>query len=271
MLDPAPLFPGGDLAAVLGFPPAGDPRWSAIVDGGADSVEIKILLAPGADTAALLAGPRGSRARHRRLHLLDTAELTLARAGVHLRLRDRGRDRWDLTVRLRGGGPTPELPRVEGGRVELDVLPGAVFSSAQVRERVPADRAVACRDGRLDPRALLTGPQAALLAAGVGGAGGVGDVRDVGTLHVHGPLEVERASVPRPRCHLAHARHERARFPGGRVLEEFSARCPPADAPVVARAAALLLAAHRLAPAAQQRTKTAVWTDELLAGLRRAG
>jgi hypothetical protein len=262
MLDQAPLFPGGDLAAALGFPPAGDPRWSAIADGGADSVEIKILLAPGADTAALLAVPRATRARHRRLHLLDTADLTLARAGVHLRLRDRGRDRWDLTVRLRGSGPAPGLPRVEGGRVELDVLPGAVFSSSEVRERVPADRALACRDGRLDPRALLTAPQAALLAAGVG---------DVGTLYVHGPLEVERASVPRPRCHLAHARHERARFPGGRVLEEFSARCLPGEAAVVARAAALLLAAHRLAPAAQQRTKTAVWTDELLAGLRRAG
>ena len=104
-----------------------------------------------------------------------------------------------------------------------------------------------------------TGVQAELLGRAVPGLSGV--------LRAYGPLQVERVSVPRPRCRLAHARHERCRFPGGRVIEEFSARCPPADAPTVARAAALLLAAHRLVPAAQHRTKTAVWTDELLAAL----
>lgn len=256
MLDHAPTHPEGDLAAALGFPPVGDPRWAAIAAGGADSVEIKVLLTPGADTAARLAGTRATRVRHRRLHLLDTDDLVLARAGVHLRLRDRGRDRWDLTVRLRGSGPVPDVPRVPGGRVELDVLPGAVLHSSQAQARLPAHRAIACRDGQVDPRHLLTGAQAALLAHAVPGP--------AGPLRVHGPLRVERATVPRPRCRLPHARHERCRFPGGRVLEEFSARCAPADAPLVARAAALLLTTHRLTPAPRQRTKTGVWAEELM-------
>ncbi|GAA4779445.1 hypothetical protein GCM10023200_10740 [Actinomycetospora chlora] len=263
LLDHAPLFPGSDLAAALGFPPAGDPRWTAVADGGAESVEIKILLAPGADTAALLAGPRPARVRHRRLYLLDTDDLALARTGVHLRLRDRGRDRWDITVRLRGAGSAGEVTPVPGARVELDILPGTLFHSTQIVERVPAELAVACRDGRVAPHELLTAAQAALLAVGTGGIDG--------PLRAHGPLRVERASVPRPRCHLAHARHERVRFAGGRVLEEFSARCAPGEAGVVAGAAALLLAAHRLAPAARQRTKTAEWTDELLSRRRTAG
>jgi hypothetical protein len=262
LLDHAPLFPGSDLAAALGFPPAGDPCWAAVAGGGAESVEIKILLAPGADTATLLAGPRAGRVRHRRLYLLDTDDLALGRAGVHVRLRDRGRDRWDVTVRLRGDGPAWDAVPVPGERVELDILPGAVLRSTQIVERVSADLAVACRDGRLAPRDLLTGPQATLLARGIGELDG--------RLRPHGPLRVERASVPRPRCHLAHARHERVRFAGGHVLEEFSARCTPGEAGVVAGAASLLLAAHRLAPAARQRTKTAVWTDELLAGRREA-
>lgn len=259
MLDHAPT-PGGDFAEALGFPPAHDGRWAEIAEAGADSVEIKVLLAPGVGTAERLAGARGTRVRRRRLYLLDTADLALARAGVHLRLRDRGRDRWDLTVRLRGCGPAPDLPRVAGGRVELDVLPGAVLHTSEVRERLPVDRATACRDGLVDPRDLLTAAQAALLEHAVPGL--------AGALRVHGPLRVERASVSRPRRRLPHARHERCRFPGGRILEEFSARCPPADARLVARAAALLLAKHRLTPAARQGTKTAVWTEDLLAGVR---
>jgi hypothetical protein len=47
------------------------------------------------------------------------------------------------------------------------------------------------------------------------------------------------------------------------VLEEFSARCTPAEAPSVARALSGFLARHGATPAAQQRTKTASWLDEL--------
>ncbi|MDF2980072.1 MAG: hypothetical protein K0S40_4800 [Actinomycetospora sp.] len=244
MLDTARASPG--------FPPPGDPLWETIAAAGAGSVELKVLLVPG---AGRFTGRHGGRIRQRRLYLLDTVDLALARVGVHVRLRDRGRDRWDLTVRVRGEGAAPGERRPADARVEVDVLPGHAFHSAELRETLPADRAAACRDGALDVHALMTGPQAALLAGAVPGLRG--------DLVVHGPLTVERTVVPRPRCGLAHARHERCRFAGGRVLEEFSARCTPAEAPSVARAVSGFLARHDATPSAQQRTKTAAWLDEL--------
>ncbi|MDD7965282.1 CYTH domain-containing protein [Actinomycetospora lemnae] len=248
---------GADLATALGFPPPGDATWSSIAEAGAESVELKVLLVPREGSTLRLAGRHG-RVRTRRLHLLDTPDLALAHRGVHVRLRDRGRDRWDLTVRVRGEDPVPGGAPPPGVRVELDVLPGAVFRSTQVREPVPAGRASACRDGRVDVHDLLTGDQAALLA------GAVPDLAEA-ALGVHGPLDIERGSVPRPQCRLAHARHERCRFPGGRVLEEFSARCAPADARVTAEAVAGFLTGHGLVPEPPHRTKTAVWADVLRA------
>jgi hypothetical protein len=47
------------------------------------------------------------------------------------------------------------------------------------------------------------------------------------------------------------------------VLEEFSARCTPAEAPSVARAVSGFLAQHGATPSRQQRTKTTAWLDEL--------
>ncbi|WP_433782802.1 hypothetical protein ACQPX6_23245 [Actinomycetospora sp. CA-101289] len=247
MLDTARVSPG--------FPPPGDPLWGTIVAGGAGSVELKVLLVPG---VGRLTGHHAGRVRQRRLYLLDTADLLLARAGVHVRLRDRGRDRWDLTVRVRVEGTAADAPGPADARIEVDVLPGHAFHSAELRETLAPERAAACRDGQLDVHALMTAPQAALLA------GAVPSLRAGQDLVVHGPLTVERTVVPRPRCGLAHARHERCRFPGGRVLEEFSARCTPAEAPSVARAVSGFLARHGAAQSACQRTKTAAWLDELL-------
>ena len=255
MLDTARASPGG-RADVPGFPPPGDPLWQTIAAAGAGSVELKVLLVPG---AGHFTGHHGGRVRQRRLYLLDTADLLLARVGVHVRLRDRGRDRWDLTVRVRDEGTAPDQRRPADARVEVDVLPGHAYHSAELRDTLAADLAAACRDGDLDVHALMTAPQAALLAGAVPGLRATGQ-----DLVVHGPLTVERTVVPRPRCGLAHARHERCRFPAGRVLEEFSARCAPAEAPAVARAVSRFLVRHGATPAAQQRTKTAAWLDELL-------
>jgi hypothetical protein len=257
MLDHARASPTGGLAPAPRFPPDDDPLWASVTAAGADSVELKVLLVPGAGAgAARLVGGHAGRVRQRRLYLLDTADLVLSRVGVHVRLRDRGRDRWDLTVRVRGEHTVPSSARPAGARVEIDVLPGRAFHSTELRASLAADRAAVCRDGGVEVHALMGEGQAALLAAAVPGL--------ADALHVHGPLTVERAVVPRPRCGLAHARHERCRLPGGRVLEEFSARCPPADAPAVARALAGFLDAHGATFAACQRTKTAAWLDELV-------
>ncbi|GAA4741138.1 hypothetical protein [Actinomycetospora chibensis] len=255
MLDRARTAQGEDLPGAVGFPPPDDALWTWVAGAGVDSVELKVLLRPGPGTGTRFTVRHATRVRQRRLYLMDTPDLVLARAGVHVRLRDRGRDRWDVTVRRRGEGPVADLPRPAGARVELDVLPGHAFHSTELREVVDVDRALACRDGRLDTREVLTAAQTALLDEAAPG---------VATLHAHGPLAVERVTVPRPRCRLPHARHERCRFPGGRVLEEFSARCAPAEAADVARAVTRFLALHDAAPAQEQRTKSAAWLDELL-------
>ncbi|WP_433028894.1 hypothetical protein [Actinomycetospora sp. CA-053990] len=153
----------GDPPGAVGFPPPDDALWTWVAGSGVDSVELKVLLRPGPGTGARFTVHHASRVRQRRLYLMDTPDLVLARAGVHVRLRDRGRDRWDVTVRLRGEGPVADLPRPGGARVELDVLPGHAFHSTELREVVDVDRALACRDGHLDTREVLTGAQAALL------------------------------------------------------------------------------------------------------------
>jgi len=255
MLARCETLSGADLAAALGFPPPGDDAWARVVDDGAESVELKVLLTPQPGSTVHLVGRHG-RVRTRRLHLLDTPDLGLARRDVNVRLRDRGRDRWDLTVRVRGEDPVPGGTPPAGSRVELDVLPGVVHRSTEVRAALEAGCALDVRDGRVPVQKVLTDDQAALLT---GAAGALGDEE----LGPFGPLVIERATVPRPSCGIAHARHERFRFPGGRVIEEFSARCAPAEARRTAEAVAVFLATHGLAPAPPHRTKTAMWSEQL--------
>ncbi|MFC5138824.1 hypothetical protein ACFPK1_11320 [Actinomycetospora rhizophila] len=255
MLEWSDTLSGTDLAAALGFPPPDDAAWARVADGGAESVELKVLLTPEPGSTVHLVGRHG-RVRTRRLHLLDTPDLGLAHLGVHVRLRDRGRDRWDLTVRVRGEDPVPGGAPPAGSRIELDMLPGLVHRSTEVREPLDRERALDVRDARVPVQKVLTADQEELLLGAAGELGGA-------ELEVFGPLVIERAPVPRPRCGLAHARHERFRFPDGRVLEEFSARCAPADARRTAEAVAVFLATHGLAPAPPHRTKTTMWTEQL--------
>lgn len=261
MLERGGTLSGADLAAALGFPPPGDAAWARVVDAGAESVELKVLLTPQPGSTVHLAGRHG-RVRIRRLHLLDTPDLGLAHRGVHVRLRDRGRERWDLTVRVRGEDPVPGGAPPACSRVELDILPGVVFRSTEVRTPLPAGLALDVRDGRVAVQTILSEDQDALLR----GAAGELAREDLG---LFGPLAIERATVPRSRCGLAHARHERCRFPGGPALEEFSARCVPAEARRTAEAVAVFLATNGLTPAPPHRTKTAMWTEQLRRARRR--
>ncbi|GAA4915770.1 hypothetical protein EV188_104405 [Actinomycetospora succinea] len=261
MLEWSDVSSGTDLAAALGFPPPEDVAWARVVDGDAESVELKVLLTPRPGSTVHLVGRHG-RVRTRRLHLLDTPDLGLAHRGVHVRLRDRGRGRWDLTVRVRGEDPVPGGAPPAASRIELDMLPGLVHRSTEIRAALDVERALDVRDERVPVQKVLTDDQEALLQ---GAAGDLGSEE----LGVFGPLVIERASVPRSLCGIAHARHERFRFPGGRVLEEFSARCAPADACRTAEDVAVFLATHGLVPAPPHRSKTTMWTEQLRRAPRR--
>lgn len=250
------------------FPSPHAPDWQRVVEQGVDSVEVKVLLGLGSDAAAAaLTGRSGCRWRLRRVYLLDTPELDFARSGVQMRLRRRARGRHDLTVRARRPYGTVDGPPPPGARVELDVLPGAMWHSVELRHEVDASLAAAVADGSMSPGELLDPAQEQWLRAA---AASLPAAALVTGLVVHGPLQVSRVGIPGCRGRVGRAHLEHCRYPSGRELVEFSTRCPPEWAGQVAEEVTRFLATRGVAPLRQHTTKTAVWLDELAGGdLRR--
>lgn len=240
--------------------------WAGIGADDADSVELKILLADGPDAAAMaLTGLATPSWRARHMHLLDTPDLALALAGLEMRLRRGAQGRHDLTVRARHPWATSPPRRPRGARVELDVLPGAAWRTTQLRRDLHADVAAGLVAGQVAPVRLISADQRDWTRECLGPDRAR---RMVQTLTVHGPLVVHRLRVPSERFPAARARLEHCRYPSGRALVEFSARCVPDRAVVTAEAVREFLDEHDLLAAAEQRTKTAVWVEDLV-GARR--
>jgi hypothetical protein len=240
------------------FPSPRSGHWQRMLEEDVDSVEVKILLAPGPEAAArALTGRETPRWRLRRLYLLDTPDLAIARSGVELRLRRRARGRHDLTVRARRRhGSGTRRARPPGARVEFDVLPGVVWHTVELRREVDAALAEAVAAGRAGPGELLTPEQEEWLEE-------VAGTLPTETLVAHGPLAVRRVGVPDSRFRAGRAHLEHCRYPSGRELTEFSTRCRPDAAARVAEEVTRFLAARGVVPAASHVTKTAVWLDEL--------
>lgn len=226
----------------------------------ADSVELKMLLAVEPDAAAtLLTGRRAPRWRTRQVHLIDTSDLGLARAGFEVRLRRRARGRLDLVVRARSPW-VGSSARPSGARVELDVLPGAAWRTTELRHDLDDATADAWRAGRMAARQLFSAGQADWTRQQLG-TRRVDEV--AGALVVHGPLVVHRLRVPARRFPVARARLEHCRYAGGRTLVEFSARCAPRDSPAIAAEVCGFLGRLGIVAADRHRTKTALWVDDL--------
>jgi hypothetical protein len=241
------------------FPSPGS-GWDEVQDSDADSVELKMLLAAEPDTAAARLTGRGSpRWRTRQMHLLDTPGLSLARAGLEVRLRRRARGRHDLTVRVRHHDAGPS-GRPSGARVELDLLPGAAWRTVELRHDLDDAVAADWSAGLVTPRQLFSPHQADWTSQQLG-AGRASEVADA--LVVHGPLVVHRLRVPSSRFPVARARIEHCRYDGGRTLVEFSARCAPRETPAIAAAMCTFLGGHGIVVADRHRTKTALWVDDL--------
>ena len=240
------------------FPSPLSDHWQRMLEEDVDSVEVKILLGPGPETAATaLTGRDAPRWRLRRLYLLDTPDLTIARSGVELRLRRRARGRHDLTVRARRRhGSGIRRPRPPGARVEFDVLPGAVWHTIELRRDVDAALAEAVATGRAGPGELLTPEQEEWLEE-------VAGTQPTETLVAHGPLAVRRVGVPERLFWAGRAHLEHCCYPSGRELTEFSTRCRPDAAGEVAREVTRFLAAQGVVPSHRHVTKTSVWLDEL--------
>lgn len=240
------------------FPSLRSTDWQRLLEEDVDSVEVKILLGHGPEeAAAALTGRTAPRWRLRRLHLLDTPDLTIARSGVEMRLRRRARGRHDLTVRARRRhGRGSGRPHPPGARVEFDVLPDAVWHTVELRRDVDPALAEAVVTGQARPAELLTPDQEEWLWAAAG-------VFPTTSLVAHGPLAVRRVGLPDGRFRAGRAHLEHCRYPSGRELVEFSTRCRPDAAAEVAGEVTRFLAARGVAPSRLHFTKTAVWLDEL--------
>ncbi len=240
------------------FPSPRSKDWRRIAEEDADSVEVKVLLGPGPEVAAAaLTGRAAPRWRLRRLHLLDTPDLTIARSGVEMRLRRRARGRHDLTVRARRRhGRGSSRPHPPGARVEFDVLPDAIWQTVELRHTVDPALAEAVAAGTARPDELLTPDQEEWLWAAAG-------VFPTASLVAHGPLAVRRVGLPDGGFPAGRAHLEHCRYPSGRELVEFSTRCLPDVAGEVAGEVSRFLADRGVTPARLHLTKTAIWLDEL--------
>ncbi|MEJ2868931.1 hypothetical protein WCD74_14255 [Actinomycetospora sp. OC33-EN08] len=248
---------GDRRAAAQAFPLPAGIDWRAVGDSDADSVELKMLLA--ADGVPVPVEPSRRRGA-RRVYLLDTPDLAVCRAGVHLRVRRRGTRRDELVVRVRDCGRVNGRRGPREARVELDLLPGSLLRTTQLRGVVDPATAAACLDDGAPLGDLLSDGQrrwlCSLLPDDV-----PEDVLD--DLVLHGPLTTHRWRVPRAGFAVGRAFLEHCRYPSGRELRELSVKCRPPDAPRAAVALAGFLADHRIEPAAGHRTKTALWIEEI--------
>jgi len=227
----------------------------------ADSVELKTLLQlPAGPAAEALTGRCAPTWSARQTYLLDTASLDLVRAGVEIRLRRRARGRYDLSVSVRRSGTARERSIPRNARVEVDVVPGALWQDIEVRCEVGSAAADAVFAGATTPRQLLSPTQ--ISWARTGGNEVVDDAR-LRELEVHGPVVVHRLKVAAAGSGLRRADLEHFRYPSGRELLELSTRCVPREVCTTAMAFERLLDERDVAVARAYRRKTSVWQDEI--------
>lgn len=238
--------------------------WLSAHGARADSIELKAPLPPPAEPAAeALTGRRAPTWSMRQTFLLDTPELALVRAGVEVRLRLRSRGRYDLAVSARRDGASPDGHMPRGARVELDVVPGAVWQDIELRREIDAAAAAEVIAGAAASRGLLSAAQRAWARRCGGDAVGEAQLRG---LTVHGPVAVRRLKVTAERLGLRRADLEVFRYPSGRELVELSTHCRPRDVRAAAAAFERLLDERGVAVAPRHRTKASAWQDELSRG-----
>lgn len=231
--------------------------WDRVAATDADTVELKVLIAPGSDAVSVVAD-HVRRTRRRRLYLVDTAGARLARAGLVLRLRRLGHRRADVIVRAREHAHRGV--RRPGVSVELDVLPGVLLRTEQLGRSVDPTVAAAFCGGVLTVDALLSEEQHRFLRHF--GARWP-DAVTLATLRPHGPLVIERMRLRNGAWGGARAFLERGTYPDGSRLEELSVRCEPAGALRAAVRVCRFLEDCRLRVADRHPSKTETWLERI--------
>lgn len=235
--------------------------WLSTNGAHTDSVELKTLLVPPAEAAAeALTGRCAPTWSVRQMYLLDTSALDLVRAGVEARLRRRARGRYDLAVSARRSGTARERVTPRGVRVELDVVPGALWQDLEVRRQVDSAAATEVIADAAASWELLSATQRSWMC---NGGNEVVDDAHLRELRVHGPLVVHRLKIAAEQPGLRRTHLEHFRYPSGRELVELSTRCWPQDVGAAVVAFERLLDERSVMVAQGHRTKTSVWQEEI--------
>ena len=205
----------------------------------ADRVELKLTVPkPALDATCAALGVNFAHVSAHRVYYLDTADRTLHRHGIVVRVRSIRRRPDDSVVKLRPVSPADIPPALRRSRqfvVEVDGMPGSYVCSGALKARLGVHDVERAMARRRPLRALFSGAQLWLLAAHLPSQAGIDD------LSVLGPVDARRRKlVPDglDRTLLI----EQWTFPGGSRILELSTRCPP-DATL--RAAAQMAAVLR--------------------------
>lgn len=232
-----------------------------------DSVELKTSI-PAVEHRATISGlPLDPvEAEPRQVFFFDTPELALNRAGLVVRARRVPGGRADTVVKLRPVLPS-ELPdniRHSGSfKLEVDIVPGGFVCSGSLKGKAKSEEVRAVAAGEMTLSAILSKEQRAFYRQ-----------------HAPRGLELDSLRLLGPTFALKSAFWvkqlnrkmvaEMWLYPDGSRLLELSAKCLPAESPVVAAETRSYLASRGVTISSIQQTKTRMALEFYSAQLKRS-
>ena len=221
--------------------------------GGADSVEIKLVIPMEAQRAAFRSLELDPiEAEPRQVFFFDTPDMALSAAGVVVRARRSHGGTGDTVIKLRPVEPEmidKELRRSESFKVEVDVLPGGFVCSASCKGRCTAQEVLDVAAGTAALRSLFSREQRAFYAKHAPAR------VKLDSLVSFGPTFVLKTRL-RPKKFDRRLTVEMWLFPDGSRNAEISTKAEPAEAFQVAAALRALLGKVGIEIVGGQQTKT---------------
>ena len=234
---------------------------------GSDTVELKLTVPAAQQRDAIRAlGFDALDAQIRQVMFFDTPDLALHRAGVVVRARRIQGRMGDTVVKLRPLDPAqvdPDVRRLDGFGVEVDVIPGGFVCSGRLKCGASSDEIHQVMLGERTLSKVYTKEQRALYKAHAP------DGLKLRDLAVLGPIFVLKLKTQPPdfgRKMVA----EMWLYPNGERIFELSTKCLPSEAFQVTAEGRVYLSEHGidLSGAQQTKTRTALefFAGELAAG-----
>lgn len=232
-----------------------------------DSVELKTSIPADEHRATISGLPLDPvEAEPRQVFFFDTPELALNRAGLVVRARRVPGGRADTVVKLRPVLPSqlPDNIRHSGSfKLEVDIVPGGFVCSGSLKGKAKSEEVRAVAAGEMTLSAILSKEQRAFYRQ-----------------HAPRGLELDSLRLLGPTFALKSAFWvkqlnrkmvaEMWLYPDGSRLLELSAKCLPAESPVVAAETRSYLASRGVTISSIQQTKTRMALEFYSAQLKRS-